>query len=57
MGFINNLKTGMDKILKTIPKHLTYTASCNEDPVLHGNWGGELRTMTEQACILGIPSI
>lgn len=29
----------------------------NTDPYLHGYWGGGIHTMTEQAIILGIPSI
>ena len=29
----------------------------NNDPYLNGYWGGKLKTMTEQACQLGIPSI
>jgi hypothetical protein len=29
----------------------------NTDPDLHGYWGGDIHTMTEQSIILGIPSI
>ena len=29
----------------------------NTDPYLHGYWGGSMMTMTEQAIILGIPSL
>ena len=34
-----------------------YECCFNTDPVLHGYWGCEIHTMTEQAIILGIPSI
>lgn len=57
VAFINNLKTGFDKILKDIPKYKGFTSVCNEDPYLNGNWGCEIKTMNEQAVILGIPSI
>ncbi len=43
----DRLTTGFNKILATIPKYKEYTAICNNDPVLHGLWGRELRTMTE----------
>lgn len=46
-AFINNMKNGFDKLLKTIPQHKTFTAVCNEDPYLDGNWGGDLKTMNE----------
>lgn len=39
-----------------IPKWKEYKARCEPDPYLNGNWGGELRTMTEQAIELGVPS-
>jgi hypothetical protein len=29
---------------------------CQPDPVLHGFWGGEIKTMTEQAIQIGVPS-
>lgn len=56
-SFVSNLKTGFDKILKNIPQYKGFTAVCNQDPYLNGLWGGDLRTMNEQAVILGIPSI
>lgn len=42
--------------LEGIPKYKDFKADCNNDPYLHGLWGGNLRTMTEQAIELGIPS-
>lgn len=33
-------------------------ATTNKDPYLNGNWGNvDIATMTEQAVVLGIPSI
>lgn len=52
-----HLTKGFNKALEMLPKYKTYKAITNNDPYLDGNWGGSLRTMTEQACELGIPSI
>ncbi len=56
-GFVECLTKGFNQCLKNIPKWKEYKAVCNNDPYLNGNWGGELRTMTEQAIMMGIPSI
>ncbi|CDW81872.1 UNKNOWN [Stylonychia lemnae] len=56
-AFINKLKSGFNEILKNIPKYKGFEAKCNENPYLNGNWGGDLKTMNEQAIVLGIPSI
>ena len=56
-AFATRLKAEFNKILKNIPKHLTFTAVCNDEPYLNGNWGGDLYTMNEQAVMMGIPSI
>jgi hypothetical protein len=34
-----------------------YTAKLNAAPYLSGNWGGNIYTMNEQACMLSVPSI
>lgn len=46
-AFIGRLTSGFNKVLASIPKYKEYKAVCNNDPDLHGNWGGDLRTMTE----------
>ena len=45
-------------MLKTFPQYKGMTAVCNNDPYLNGDWGDlDLATMTEQAIMLGIPSV
>ncbi len=51
------LKEGFNRVLGGIPKFKEFKAICNEDPYLNGNWGGDIKTMNEQAVMLGIPSI
>jgi hypothetical protein len=46
-AFVLRLKEGFDRVIGPIPKWKEYKACCNSDPYLNGNWGGELRTMTE----------
>ena len=55
-AFVAKLTSGFNTVLNNIPKHKDYGAVCNNDPILSGNWGGELMTMTEQAVLMGIPS-
>jgi hypothetical protein len=55
-AFVGSLTEGFDRALAPLEKYKSFKASCQNDPVLHGLWGGDLRTMTEQACELGIPS-
>ena len=43
----DRLTQGFNRVLTGIPKYKEYKAICNNDPILHGNWGGPLRTMTE----------
>ena len=57
MAITERLTEGFNKALAGIPKYKDYKAICNNDPILHGNWGGELRTMTEQAAEMRIPTI
>ena len=57
MAITERLTEGFNKVLATIPKYKEYKAICNNDPVLHGLWGRDLRTMTEQAAELRIPTI
>ena len=54
--FTLSLTEGFNRVLKPLPKYKDYPASCQPVPILNGYWGGDLRTMTEQACELGIPS-
>ena len=57
VSFTRELKEGFNRVLATIPRYKDFRAVCNEDPYLNGNWGGDLKTMNEQAVMLGIPSI
>lgn len=58
LPMVEHLTAGFNRVLAPIPNHKkVYKAKCNNDPVLHGYWGGSLKTMTEQACQIGIPSI
>jgi hypothetical protein len=54
--FTLSLSEGFNRVLKPLPKYKDYQASSQASPILNGFWGGDLRTMTEQACELGIPS-
>ena len=54
--FIGKLKAGFDSVLAPIPRWKEFKALCQTDPVLHGFWGGEIKTMTEQAIQIGVPS-
>ena len=47
-AFINQLTFGFTSVLSSLPKYKDiYSAICQPDPILHGLWGGDLRTMTE----------
>ena len=46
-AFIGSLTEGFNKALMPLETYKGFKASCQNDPVLHGNWGGDLRTMTE----------
>ena len=53
----NYLVKGFDKVLKNC-SHKGFKAKTNKRPYLNGNWGDcDIATMTEQAVVLGIPSI
>jgi hypothetical protein len=54
--FVEALTLAFNKALGPIPKHRDYKAVCNSDPYLNGNWGLTLKTMTDQASDMGIPS-
>ena len=55
--FVAKLTEGFNRVLAPLPKWKEYKAKCNNEPYLNGNWGSEIRTMTEQAIELGVPSI
>lgn len=54
--FCSGLTKGFDKALKLCGQMNGYDARCENNPALHGYWGGGIYTMTEQAIRLGIPS-
>lgn len=57
IAFVETLTSGFNKIFANIPKYKNFQAVCNKDCYLNGDWGCEIKTMNEQAVILGIPSI
>ena len=56
-AFVERLTQSFNRVLLGIPKYKDFKAICNNDPYLNGNWGCTLRTMTEQAAELGIPTL
>ena len=54
---VEHLTAGFNKAMASLPKYKEYKAKTNNDCWLNGYWGDPLRTMTEQAIELGIPSI